>query len=193
MLGVPKDVVMQDYLRSNDYIIPAYQEVIDKFAAAGGEPETPQAILGVKKEYLEAAFDEMETKYGTIENYFSDGLGIDVASQERLKDLYLVEVPTEAAGGWIKDRVSDCAVWSTDKPRPEEGVSWTGACIDGKASGQGVLVWWDEKGLLGRYTGELSAGKLNARVGSSCALTTRRALMSTWVASLTASPPARAS
>jgi Tyrosine phosphatase family len=52
LLGVPKDVAMQDYLRSNDYIIPTYQEIIDKFAAAGGEPEIPQAILGVKKEYL---------------------------------------------------------------------------------------------------------------------------------------------
>ena len=31
LLGVPKETVMEDYLRSNDYIIPMYQEVIDKF------------------------------------------------------------------------------------------------------------------------------------------------------------------
>ena len=31
----------------------------------------------MKQEYLEAAFDEMEKQYGTIENYFSAGLGID--------------------------------------------------------------------------------------------------------------------
>jgi protein-tyrosine phosphatase len=34
LLGVPKDTVMEDYLRSNDYIIPAYQKVINKFVGA---------------------------------------------------------------------------------------------------------------------------------------------------------------
>jgi protein-tyrosine phosphatase len=79
LLGVPRDIVIEDYLRSNDYILPAYQEAIDAFVAAGGDPSIPPAILGVKEEYLDAAFDEMETTYGTIERYFSEGLGIDAA------------------------------------------------------------------------------------------------------------------
>jgi protein-tyrosine phosphatase len=89
LLGVPKETVYEDYLRSNDYILPAYQKHIDAFVAAGGDPEIPKAILGVKKEYLDAAFDEMQTKYGSIENYFSEGLGIDGAGQQALRDLYL--------------------------------------------------------------------------------------------------------
>lgn len=89
LLGVPREVVMQDYLRSNDYILPAYQEVIDGFVAAGGDPAIPRAILGVKPEYLEAAFDEMEMQFGTIENYFAEGLGIDAAQQKAIRDLYL--------------------------------------------------------------------------------------------------------
>jgi len=89
LLGVSKDQVMEDYLRSNDYILPAYQEVIDAFVAAGGEERIPLAILGVRQEYLDAAFEEMETQYGTIENYFSEGLGIDDAQQKALRDLYL--------------------------------------------------------------------------------------------------------
>ena len=89
LLGVPMDVVVEDYLRSNDYIIPAYQNVIDGFVAAGGDPEIPLAIFGVKKEYLDAAFDEMQTNYGSIENYFSEGLSIDADKQADLRDLYL--------------------------------------------------------------------------------------------------------
>jgi protein-tyrosine phosphatase len=89
LLGVPQDIVMEDYLRSNDYIIPMYQEVIDGFVAAGGEEGIPLAILGVKQEYLDAAFEEMETQYGTIEKYFSEGLGIDASQQQALRDLYL--------------------------------------------------------------------------------------------------------
>jgi protein-tyrosine phosphatase len=89
LLGVPEDQVYEDYLRSNDNILPAYQHAIDPFVEAGGDPEIPAAILGVKREYLDAAFDEMETTYGTIENYFSEGLGIEADQQQALRDLYL--------------------------------------------------------------------------------------------------------
>ena len=33
----------------------------------------------------------METKYGTIENYFSEALGIDATAQKALRDLYLLQ------------------------------------------------------------------------------------------------------
>lgn len=62
LLGVPRHQVYADYLRSNDYIIPAYQKHIDAFVAAGGEKSIALAILGVRTEYLDAAFDEMRTK-----------------------------------------------------------------------------------------------------------------------------------
>ena len=89
LMGVPKDVVYEDYLRSNDNILTAYKENIDAFVAAGGSPNIPNAILGVKKEYLDAAYDEMQKRYGSIEKYFSDGLEIDAAQQQALRNLYL--------------------------------------------------------------------------------------------------------
>lgn len=89
LLRVPEDVIMDDFLRSNDYILPAYQKMIDAFAQAGGDPEITKAILGVKAEYLKAAFDEMKSKYGTIENYFSKALEIDAAGQKALRDRFL--------------------------------------------------------------------------------------------------------
>ena len=90
LLDVPKETVMKDYLRSNDYILPLYKEVIDGFVDGGGEPSIPKAIFGVKEEYLEASFDEMQTKFGNIENYFSEGLGIDAKTQKALRDMYLI-------------------------------------------------------------------------------------------------------
>ena len=89
LLGVPRETIYEDYLRSNDYILPMYQKVIDGFAAEGGEKEIPTALLGVRKEYLDAAFNEMEKNYGTIEKYFSEGLGIDAEQQQAIRDLYL--------------------------------------------------------------------------------------------------------
>ena len=79
----------QDYLRSNEYILPAYQKrAIDAFVAGGGQPSITAAILGVKAEYLDASFSEMENRTGTIENYFSKGLGIDVNEQRALRNLF---------------------------------------------------------------------------------------------------------
>jgi protein-tyrosine phosphatase len=89
LLGVPKETVMADYLRSNDYLLPYYKSTLDHFAQAGGDPAIPAAILGVKREYLEGSFDEMRKRYGTIENYFADGLGIDTAGQRALRALLL--------------------------------------------------------------------------------------------------------
>lgn len=89
LLGVPKEVVIEDYMRSNDYILPMSDTLIQKFVAAGGSPSIPVAIFGVKEEYLNAAFEEMQTKYGSIENYFSEALGITTEQQTALRNLYL--------------------------------------------------------------------------------------------------------
>jgi protein-tyrosine phosphatase len=89
LLGVPKDKVYEDYLKSNEYILPAYKNFIDRFVAAGGQPSIPQDLLGVKAEYLDAAFDQVKTQYGSIEIYFDKGLGIDRAGQQKLRDRFL--------------------------------------------------------------------------------------------------------
>ncbi len=85
LLGVPESVIVDDYLRSNDYILPAYGKAIDDFASAGGEPNIVRAIFGVKREYLQASFDEMRDRYGTIEDYFTKALEIDAAGQDALR------------------------------------------------------------------------------------------------------------
>jgi protein-tyrosine phosphatase len=84
LMGVEKDVVIHDYLQSNQYILPAYKPQIDAFVKAGGDADIPQAILGVRPSYLDVAFDEVASRYGTIEGYFSEALGVDAALQKRL-------------------------------------------------------------------------------------------------------------
>ena len=91
LLGVPKETVMDDYMRTNDYTLPQFKHAIDSFVAAGGDRDIPVAIFGVKAEYLEASFDEMQKRYGTIEKYFAQGLGIDAAGQKVIRDLFLVK------------------------------------------------------------------------------------------------------
>ncbi|MDU0342546.1 tyrosine-protein phosphatase [Bosea rubneri] len=91
LLGVPRDKVMEDFLRSNDYTLPAYKKTIDAFVTAGGDAEIMTALLGVKSEYLQASFDEVQSKYGSIDLYFSEGLGIDAKGQTALRNFYLAK------------------------------------------------------------------------------------------------------
>jgi protein-tyrosine phosphatase len=85
LLGVPKETIIKDFLRSNDYILPLYKKTIDDFVKAGGEPGIPPAILGVKASYLEASFNEVQRVYGSMDRYFSEGLGIDAEKQKALR------------------------------------------------------------------------------------------------------------
>jgi protein-tyrosine phosphatase len=45
-----------------------------------------EPVLGVQADYLHAALDEMKQRFGSIEAYFGEGLGIDAAGQQRLRD-----------------------------------------------------------------------------------------------------------
>ena len=89
LLGVPEPTVVEDYLLSNDYLAEGLKPVLDGFAASGGDPEALRVVLGVKEEYLRVALDEVHEKHGTIEGYFSDGLGLDAEVQSRLRDAFL--------------------------------------------------------------------------------------------------------
>jgi protein-tyrosine phosphatase len=85
LLGVPRELVYQDYLKTNDYILPEYQPVITKFDSGGGDPDIMSAIFAARPEYLDAAFAQVNASYGSIPAYFTHGLGVDAAGQARLR------------------------------------------------------------------------------------------------------------
>lgn len=48
-----------------------------------------QAIVGVKGEYLTAAFEAVKEEYGSIEDYLRNQLGLSEEAQNRLREKYL--------------------------------------------------------------------------------------------------------
>ena len=75
LLGVPKETVMADYLRTNEYTLPQFQHAIDAFVAGGGERRSRSPSSGSSPSTWRRRFDEMQKQYGTIEDYFSEGAG----------------------------------------------------------------------------------------------------------------------
>jgi len=89
LLGVPDEAVMQEYLLTNEQLLPALKPVFDRFEAMGGDPELLLPVFGVRQEYLEAALDEMRSRFGTVEGYFTEGLGLDAEVLQALRDAFI--------------------------------------------------------------------------------------------------------
>lgn len=62
-----------------------------------------------------------------------------------------------AQGKWTKASNTNCLIWNSF-PRPDESVTWSGAVVDGKASGKGVVQWFTNGIATSTYTGEMKAG-----------------------------------
>jgi protein-tyrosine phosphatase len=89
LLDVPDEAVMDHFLESRRHIGPLVEPMLAAFAARGGDPELLRPILDVRPSYLEAALDEVRSGYGSIERYFSDGLGVDEATQGILRTAFI--------------------------------------------------------------------------------------------------------
>ncbi len=88
-LGVPEDAVMADFLAGNAAIRALLQPAIDRHVADGGRPGDLDALVGVRPAYLQAGLDEAGRRYGTVERYVEDGLGLGMAAGERLRGALL--------------------------------------------------------------------------------------------------------
>jgi protein-tyrosine phosphatase len=98
-LGVPEETVMEDYLLSNEFLAESNAATLDQVrpivAGAQGVPEGEvdlsnlEALLTVRPEYLQAAFDAVEEEYGDFETYLLEGIGLDQATLDALRDQLL--------------------------------------------------------------------------------------------------------
>jgi protein-tyrosine phosphatase len=90
LLGVSDDDVMADYLLTNEQLAPAVKPVIDQFVSHGGDGDLLATVLGVRREFLTAAIDQMRARYGDIDGYLTAGLGLDPAALDSLRSSLVV-------------------------------------------------------------------------------------------------------
>ena len=91
-VGVPQETVVQDYMLSNKFW-ESEASRLSCFASCASFFQTPRgevrALLEVRPEYLEAAFEAIGEHYGSFENYLDQGLGIDEPTVQRLRTALL--------------------------------------------------------------------------------------------------------
>jgi protein-tyrosine phosphatase len=82
-LGVPDDLIAEDYLLTNRF----YRR--DPSASSDLPEEVRQVLASVEASFLAAAFDAISADYGDLESYLSDGLGLGAHERARLEARYL--------------------------------------------------------------------------------------------------------
>lgn len=88
LAGVARDAIMADYLRSAIFGENLERDggVEPGFMASFGFMPSPgqvQALIGVRREYLEAAWDEIARGWSSVPHYFA-AAGLDSAMQRRI-------------------------------------------------------------------------------------------------------------
>ncbi len=89
LLGADEQTVRDDYLQTNTDLLPALQPLMDMAAEHGVEPDLLLPILGVREAYLDAALDQMASRYGSIEDYFTDALNLQASDLDALRSRFI--------------------------------------------------------------------------------------------------------
>jgi len=91
-LGVPEETVKEDFLLSNavleDYNAARIIE-IDERIPGDIDEDLFRKIMGVSEETIDLSFAEMKSRFGSIDGFIRDGLGIDDATRAKLKNKFL--------------------------------------------------------------------------------------------------------
>lgn len=89
-VGVGDDLVMADYLLSNDHggaVAEALAGALHRRHRV--DPEVLRPLLSARREYLEAAYQQVDRSYGGMAGYLRDGLGLRPRERAALRDRML--------------------------------------------------------------------------------------------------------
>ena len=83
-LGVNEDIIMEDYRLSNDYFnIPRASKYAYRLPTRSQEAIT--TLFSAREDFLNAAKDEAERKYGDMDTYLQKGIGLSKDEIKRLR------------------------------------------------------------------------------------------------------------
>ncbi len=87
ILGVPQDVVMQDYMASKQHALRARESQIMLLRLFKGEEAADKVsiMLGVEEDWLAAGFKQIDDTWGSFDDYVHRGLQLSDADIARLR------------------------------------------------------------------------------------------------------------
>lgn len=94
-LGVPREIILKDYVRVNDFVKKQNDikiEVLLRNVPEASREHLRAGIEGmftVREEYMSSVFKKLEEIYGSVENCLGKAIGLDAEEKVKLKKMYL--------------------------------------------------------------------------------------------------------
>ena len=89
-LDVDRDTVLADYLRTTELNASGRDYMLSNLSERIASPDVVLPLIEARVEYLQAAFDEADSRFGGMDGYLRDGLGLDDAVLASLRANLLI-------------------------------------------------------------------------------------------------------
>ena len=92
VLGVDKETIIEDYMRTNVYLEQDMLDYIEKMAPIATREAVEQPVrdfFGAREEYIAATINKIDTEFGGMWNFLRNKLGVDETLENKLKAMYL--------------------------------------------------------------------------------------------------------
>lgn len=91
-LDVPEETIMEDYLDTNVHLRPLVERMALTIQPDYSDQELQQfyALMSAREDYLQAAFDAMDTRYGSKEAFLEQEFGLTTEKRKQLQDYCLL-------------------------------------------------------------------------------------------------------
>jgi protein-tyrosine phosphatase len=89
-LGVSREDAVADYLRSNVMLEARHKVILEEMAQRLPDLEPLEAMLVVRREYIEAGLDAIDEDFGSIDVYLREALGVTDEQRARFADDLLI-------------------------------------------------------------------------------------------------------
>lgn len=91
-LDVPEETIMEDYLDTNNHLRPMVERMAQTIQNQYNEQELQQfyALMSAREDYLQAALDAMDHRYGSKTAFLEQEFGLTTEKREQLQSYCLI-------------------------------------------------------------------------------------------------------
>ena len=94
ILGIPREVIIADYLKTNEYLREDLMRLtaLVKRNAGTDSPladESLRYLFGADEDFIRSYYETVEDRYGSMDGLISEGLGLSDRDRMELREMYL--------------------------------------------------------------------------------------------------------
>ncbi|WP_342599796.1 tyrosine-protein phosphatase [Psychrobacillus sp. FSL H8-0483] len=90
ILDIPIETIIEDYLKTNEFLQESTPKWLEKMKVIIQDDETVAILASCREIYIQSAYNSILSVYGSVDAYLLEEFGIDAGVREKVKSHYLV-------------------------------------------------------------------------------------------------------